>query len=92
MNIGDVTVAGANMCMGAFVVGTLSAAIYVVSKFALPKLGYDTIRNIPLTKVSREAFKVTVVCYAFIAAIVGIVTLAFVIINPKFGCGGDDMS
>lgn len=50
--------------MGAGVGGTISGIVYVVSEYALPKLGYETFRGIPLTTVSRGAFKATVACFA----------------------------
>ena len=66
-------------------VGTISAAAAAVSKYALPKLGYDVVCGISAHVISDYAFTATVACYstaalaAGLGAVVGFVFLNFLL-------------
>lgn len=56
---------------GALAGGSLAGVVGLISKYALPKLGFSHVCGIALTAVSRHAFKATMGCYAG-AALLGI--------------------
>jgi hypothetical protein len=53
--------------ISSFALGAITTIIWAVSKYALPKLGFQSITGIPVTRVSREAFAVASVFFTLSA-------------------------
>jgi hypothetical protein len=88
-----ITIAGVTAYSGgySFVIGSVAALCGVISKYALPKLGYQTIGSISIATVSRNAFKTAAVCYSFSAVVMLAIFTLLACLPPIGCCGGNDI-
>ena len=68
--------------------GIIAGSFGAVSKYALPRLGFDNVCGISIATISRHSITATKACFS-VAAIIAFSAYAVLVCVP-INCGGDD--